>query len=98
MKIINRKKFIRSIIISAFLMFFIITTTSNITLSHNELQFKKRIVDSGETLWAIAREEQNINSYYTNKDIREIISDIRKINNLTSSNLKIGQELEIPTI
>ena len=98
MKIVNRKKFIRSIILTFFLISFLVIGVSNKTFSHNELQFKEKYVDEGETLWSIATEEQKNNSYYNNKDVREIISDIRKINNLNSSNLQIGQKLEIPIL
>lgn len=98
MRVINKKKFARGIIAFTFLITFIAIASSNITLSHGELQFKERYVDGGETLWSIATSEHNTNTYYSNKDVREVISDIKKINNLTSSVLQIGQKLEIPTI
>lgn len=98
MKIINKKKFARGIIVFTFLITFMAIASCNITLSHGELQLKERYVDGGETLWSIATSEHNTNAYYSNKDVREVISDIKKINNLTSSVLQIGQKLEIPTI
>ncbi len=98
MKIVNKKKFARSMILVVFFTSFIAITLSSQSLSHTYLSYKEKYVSEGETLWKIATEEKIINSYYTNKDVREIISDLKKINNLTTSNLQIGQRLEIPTI
>ena len=39
-----------------------------------------------------------VKSYYKDKEIREIINDIKKVNKLKSSNLSVGQEIKIPTI
>ena len=65
--------------------------------SHQEIASKNITVISGDTLWTIAKNEQENNSYYEGKDIRDIIQSIKNNNNLTDSNLKIGQILEIPT-
>lgn len=99
MKIVNKKKFIRSIVIFISITLFVtILFSNNIALSHQELQYKKIYVDKGETLWEIATSELKVNKYYNNVDIREIIKDIKKINNLNSSALQVGQILEIPTL
>lgn len=99
MKIVNKKKFIRSIVILVSItLFVVILFSNNIALSHQELQYKEIYVDKGETLWEIATSELKINKYYNNADIREVINDIKKVNNLNSSILQIGQMLEIPTL
>ncbi len=95
LKIVNEKKFLRSIIlIFIFIMIgsFII---ANKTLSHAEVKFKTICISNGDTLWDIAKEEQISNDYYKNKDIRNIIYDIKLTNHMSNSNLKTNQELKI---
>lgn len=97
MIIINKKKFVRTILIIVSIIFLINLIFSNKTLSHQEVSNKSVAVTTGDTLWSIAKVEQSENSYYEGKDVRDIIEDIKKVNNLTNSNLKINQILEIPT-
>ena len=56
---------------------------------------------------SLAREYRSLNSYqktrivefyYKNKDIREIIYNIKEVNNLESSSLYVNQELMIPIV
>lgn len=96
MKIINVKKTIRTILIILGVVLFINVLIPDKSYSYKELEFKKICVLSGDTLWSIAKEEQENNTYYEGKDIRDIIQDIKKINRLTSSNLKINEILEVP--
>ena len=70
----------------------------NKTLSHSELAYKKVYASSGDTLWSIAKEQKNNNGYFEDKDIRSIVDEIKYTNNLNHSDLKVGQELTIPTI
>ena len=92
MRIKNRKKFIRGILlIIALLSLFICKST----LSFNNANYKTIYVSNGETLWDIAKTEQQNNNYYNGKDIREIVDSIKNINNLENSNLYEGQELLI---
>ena len=44
-----------------------------------------------------AQEEAKNNKYFENKDIREIVSEIKRINKLDNLDLKEGQKLVIPT-
>lgn len=98
MKIVNFKKFIRSVLVILLSIFMLSLIFSKGTLSHKELEYEKLCVTSGDTLWNIAEELQSNNEYYKDKDIRYIISDIKSINNLESSNLYIGQELNVPVV
>lgn len=97
MKIVNFKKFIRSV----FILFITILTISLFinknTLSHTEIQYKTIYVSTGDTLWNIAQNLQNT-EYYQNKDIRAIVHDLMEKNNLSSSSLYIDQELKIPFV
>ena len=98
MKIKNIKKFIRSILIILGIIFAISLTISKATYSHGEKQYKTIYVSEGDTLWTIATLESKNNAYYKDKDVRFIINDILKENNLNNSNINVNQELEIPTI
>ena len=98
MKIVNFKKFIRSICLVLGIIFVLSLVLTKDILSHKELEYSKLYVCKGDTLWTIAKDLQTNNDYYKNKDIRYIISNIKSINNLESSNLYIDQELMIPII
>ena len=98
-KIVNRKRFIRSTgILLSIIIFTVIICIQGTVFSHKESKYKIKYISSGETLWKIAKQEQNNNEYYYNKDIREIIENIKIINNLEDTNLYINQKLIIPTI
>lgn len=96
MKIINVKKFIRTIsILSILVLTFIIFC--NKTYSKVDVKYKEEYVVYGDTLWSISEEELKYNKYFENKDIRKIVNEIKRINNLENLNLKEGQKLLIPT-
>ncbi len=88
MKITNKYKFIRSI--SVVIFFLIALFNICIAKSNSEAEMITYTVSNGETLWSIAKE-------YTpkNKDVRETIYEIKKINNITNSNLYQGQKIYI---
>ncbi len=95
MKIKNKFKFIRSITILTILLFIIIALFYNKTYAYKEYNYRTIEVSEGQTLWSIAQYEKENNEYYKNKDIREIVYEIQKINNLDLSNLYVGQELKL---
>ncbi len=95
MRIKNRKKFIRGLLlIIAIVSLFISKSTLSFSEQNNE-NYKTIYVSNGETLWEIAENEQKNNDYYKNKDIREIVYSIKNTNKLGDSNLCEGQELLI---
>lgn len=98
MKIVNLKKFIRSVIVLLIFIFIISILFAKSTLSYKQVEYVSVYVDYGDTLWKIAETQKEINDYYKKRDIRDIISDIKKVNNLNSSDLYVAQELKIPTI
>lgn len=98
MKIVNKKKFIRSISITISLIIFIILMLANISFSHTEVKHKTISVIGGDNLWNIAKYEKENNMYFEDKDIRDIVYEIKYLNNLNTSNLNVGDELTIPTI
>ena len=83
------------IVILALLVLLFIHSTS---LSYEEIEYSELYVSSGDTLWSIAKFEQENNAYYKGKDVREIIFDIKKVNNLPSSDLVINQKILIPSL
>ena len=95
-KIVNAKKFVASTTILFLLILLGGSALVNATYSCNKIDYKTVYVTQRDTLWKIASEEQLKNSYYKDKDVRDIIYDIKEINNLNISDLKIGQELKIP--
>jgi len=96
MKIVNVKKFIRTISILVILILIIILF-SNKTYSKVDTKYKEESIILGDTLWSISQEEAKNNKYFENKDIREIVSEIKRINKLDNLDLKEGQKLLIPT-
>ena len=98
MKIVNFKKFIRSICRVLLVIFALSILCAKSTLSHKKQEYTKFYVAEGDTLWNIAQGLQRDNEYYKNKDIREIIYSIKTINNLETSNLILDQELLIPIV
>lgn len=98
MKIVNKKKFFTTNIMILLFIFTILFFISKCTLSHTDIIYTKTYIEFGDTLWNIAKEQQNSNNYYKDKEIREIINDIKKVNNLKTCNLSVGQEIKIPTI
>lgn len=96
MRIVNKKKFIRMITFIAGIIIISLIGFSNISFSKGEIKTKTIYVSSGDTLWTIAAEQQENNLYYEDKDIRDIIYEIKKINNLeNNSNLISGQKLVV---
>lgn len=98
MKIVNFKKFIRSIIVMLLVIIGLSLLISKSTYSHGEKQYKTVYVTKGDTIWSIAKSNQESNEYYKGKDIRYIMADLAQINNIEKSNLKINQELLVPVI
>lgn len=96
MKIVNVKKFIRTMSILVILILIIILF-SNKTYSKVDTKYKEESIILGDTLWSISQEEAKSNKYFENKDIREIVSEIKRINKLDNLDLKEGQKLVIPT-
>lgn len=96
LRIVNKRKFI----ISTSILIFSLLTCGCVVMSakpSNEiLSYEKIYIGSGDTLWNIAQQEKIYNEYYLDKDIRYIIYDLKKINNLKDSNIIEGQELYIP--
>lgn len=88
MRIVNRKKFIRSIAILIFLLVGLFNIS--VAKSNKEAEIIDYTIAPGQTLWSIAKE------YTPNtKDIRETIHEIKDLNNMQDSNIYAGQTIKI---
>ncbi|MDD6919869.1 MAG: LysM peptidoglycan-binding domain-containing protein [Eubacteriales bacterium] len=98
----NRKK--KTIIKSKFrfTLFIVVCMMLTVTFLNSQLdksiamgaekdQFEIVKVTDGETLWSIAEQYSNEDT-----DIREMIYEIKKINDINNSTIKNGIELKIP--
>lgn len=95
MKIVNKRKFIRTISIIIIIIGIAIIFSTN-TYSKVEVTYKENYIYSGDTLWSIAEQEAQDNKYFENKDIREIVNELKNINDLLDSNLYEGAKIKIP--
>ena len=71
---------------------------NNNSYSKVEVKYKTEYTSFGDTLWSIAERESKNNKYYQEKDIREIVYNLKQVNNLQTSSLSVGQEIKIPKI
>ncbi len=97
-KIINEKKFRKRLVLLAVIAFCILFNIKNTVSSETIQNYKTITVNKGDTLWSIASYEQEENQYYKDEDIRNIIYNIKKVNNLKSSDLSEKQNLKIPIV
>lgn len=69
----------------------VFNNTSNNIKNQYIVQTEKITVNNGDTLWNLARRY-----YDSNTDLRKVIFDIKKINNMSTSDIRPGQQIEIP--
>lgn len=99
MKIVNKRKFINMVIFVVGIVITLFFYFSNTSFSKEEIKTKTIYVSSGDTLWSIAKQEKETNAYYEDKDVRDIIFEIKKSNNLEkTSSLKVGQKLIVNSL
>ena len=97
LKIVNTKRFIRTVILVFLMVLFLLVIGFNSTYSKGEITYKETYIDEGDTLWSIATRETKNNKYYENKDVRNIVSEIKQVNHIENGTLKVGQKIRIPT-
>lgn len=95
-RIVNKKKFIRAVTVIVIIISSIFMGLTK-AYSSGETKYKQEYIISGDTLWSLAEKEAQENDFYKNKDVRDIIQELKYINHLESNDLKIGQEILIPT-
>jgi len=97
-KIVNKKKFAFSVFIIFILLLGVSLLFCKSSYSSGEVKYKEVEIISGDTLWSIAREENRNNAYYEGKDIRFVVYEIDKLNNIGNNILREGDIIKIPTI
>lgn len=94
LKIVNKKRFVVFLTTVLILLIFITGTIFklNAAYSFSEDNYIEIQIIQGDTLWDIAKRN---NPY--NKDIRKVVYEIMKINNMKNANIKIGTVIKVPT-
>lgn len=91
MKVVNKKKFIKSILVLLFLIIILVFSFSN---SFTKKEFITTecdyVVSKGERLWDIAEQYKR-----PDQDIREYIYEIKKINGLDEATIYEGQTIKV---
>jgi len=92
-KVVDRKRFICFLMlvliaVSFTVLGFVNHSSANETTDH---RYTEIIIEKGDTLWEIAKVYGS-----SEKDIREVIYDICRFNNIKASDLRPGQILYIP--
>ncbi len=94
-KITNRRKFNRFIFLTlmiTILSVFAFSTINNNSVVEGRAEFNESIiVKSGDNIWSIAKDIDSP------RDIREVIYDIKELNNLDSSTIYPGEKLYLPS-
>lgn len=80
------------------IILFNIIFSINKSYSKVEINYRIEYASSGDTLWSIAKRESKNNKYYQDRDIRDIVYDLKQLNNFSESSLSVGQEIKIPKI
>lgn len=95
-KIVNKNKFIKSMIVLVLILLGILFVITNTSYSNSGENYKIDYVAKGETLWQIAENEIKDNPYFKSQDIRNVILEIKKLNHMSTSDLSEGMEIKIP--
>lgn len=86
MRIINKRRFITSILIFTLA----IISVLNFCFAKAEVETENYVVSAGETLWSIASENKK-----DGQDVREYIYELRTINNLDDCIIYPNQVIKI---
>ena len=92
---INLKKFIRALVLVIGITILITFLATKSIYSYDKIKSKIIYTDKGDTLWSIALKEKENNNYYKDKNIREIIYDIKKLNSISDSTIFPGEAIKI---
>jgi len=89
----NKKIYLKRperLIMAITILFFIIFgmfAFQTVSLGDSIPEYVTITVSEGDTLWTIAK------NYYKENDVRDTIQQIKELNNLKNSNIRVGQEL-----
>ena len=83
----NPERLLGSILTVISLTILLMFSVQSISLGSTTEEYVSVYVCKGDTLWSIARD------YYDEADVRNRVSEIKEINNLSNSSIREGQEL-----
>lgn len=86
MRIVNKRRFITSIVI----MIALLISIFNLCFAKQEVVTEEYVVSTGETLWSIASENKK-----AGQDIRQYIYELREINNMNDCLIYPNQVIKI---
>ncbi len=87
----RKNNYILRLLIITFLILFIITTYVYKISGNKMIEYREITVEDGDSLWNIALKHSD-----GSNDLREIVYEIKKFNNLKDVVLQPGQKLKIP--
>ncbi|MDM8533216.1 LysM peptidoglycan-binding domain-containing protein [Clostridiaceae bacterium HSG29] len=92
-RVVNKARFIISIVILTVLFVSIFSLMTNTYKAHamKEVKYLEVIVNSGDTVWDIAKEYRN-----EKQDVRELVYIILEVNEIENSMIYEGQIIRIP--
>ena len=91
-KIIRENKV--NILVVFVVLFFVFLISTNFSFGKNELRTKEIIVSENDTIWNISKDICNNSNDDLN--IQFVVNKIKKINNLSNSDIYAGQVIKIP--
>ena len=83
----NPERLLGSMIAMICMTVLLMFSVQNVSLGSTTEEYVSVYVCKGDTLWSIAKD------YYDETDIRNRVSEIKEINNLSNSSIREGQEL-----
>ena len=90
MKLTRKGKRCLLFVLVTILLSVVVAMNIGASASEENLQYISHIVEPNDTLWSLAEE------YGTDGDIRETIYNIKRLNQLESSDLMVGTRILIP--
>lgn len=87
----NKQRIIRLILIASILLLSLTGFMTVFADAGQETAYEKVVVEPGDTLWAIGSEYKP-----EGMDIRDYVNQIQHINGLSSSDIQVGQLLNLP--
>ena len=91
-KIIRQNKV--NILVVFVVLFFVFLISTNFSFGKNELRTRDFIVSENDTIWNISKDICNNSNDELN--IQFVVNKIKKINNLSNSDIYAGQVIKIP--
>jgi hypothetical protein len=92
LKIVNKKRFFIAftVLLAILLMIFVISVYAFDNNPGGNHAYREYVVSQGDTLWDISQK------YKGDTDIRTYLYDLKKINELKTSDISIGMKLKLP--